>query len=250
MQSERHPSSKDYANVLVYLQLARLSSTSSLLLSATLSFLSFCNIRDRLAENSDNSRGSKPITKVAKLDFQVVAFGHLFSIARLMLRNATTGCLVDLFNTCKATLRPDPFPILHFLGPVLFFLLLRFHSAIFQLVLNLQIRFGVYFNLNYSKNSPFRLNISILRDSILSSPPFTLSRVSIVNAEHEERLKGSKDRRRSRLNLTLGPARFLFFLLIAILRLRSLSRGLSSLVVSPSTVGVTRCQAYIFPSLI
>lgn len=54
---------------------------------------------DRFDENSDNSRESKPISKVAKLDFQVIAFGHLFSIAHLMLRNAI-GYLADLFDMC------------------------------------------------------------------------------------------------------------------------------------------------------
>lgn len=67
----------------------------------TLSFLSFFNLHDdRFDENSDNSRESKPISKVAKLDFQVIAFGHLFSIARLMLRNVAIEYLADLFDTC------------------------------------------------------------------------------------------------------------------------------------------------------
>lgn len=64
-------------------------------------FYFFCNLHnDRFDDNSDNSRESKPISKVAKLDFQVIAFGHLFSIARLMLRNVAIGYLADLFNMC------------------------------------------------------------------------------------------------------------------------------------------------------
>lgn len=66
----------------------------------------------------------------------------------------------------------------------------------------------------------------------------------------EELGKTGRVRRRSRLNLTLGSTRFLFSLLIAILRLRSFSLGLSCLVVSLNIVGVTHCQPYIFPSLI
>ena len=102
MQSERHPSSEDYANVL----------GRGHTLRDTLSFLSFCNIHDSLRIQTIAWEG-KPITKVAKLDFQVVAFGHLFSIACL---NATQRrhrvSPVDLFNTCKATSLHTSFSIL------------------------------------------------------------------------------------------------------------------------------------------
>lgn len=94
MQSERHPSSEDYANVL----------GRGHTLRDTLSFLSFCNIHDSLRIQTIAWEG-KPITKVAKLDFQVVAFGHLFSIACLMLRNAAIGCLPLTYLTRVKLLR-------------------------------------------------------------------------------------------------------------------------------------------------
>lgn len=127
------------------------ASSSFLLLSATLSFLSFCNIRDRLAENSDNSRESKPITKVAKLDFQVVAFGHLFSIARLILRNAAIGYLADLFNTCKKLPRcVPPFSILRLRSFVHAFPPLILYSISFQFL-----SFVIFF---YLHRSLFRIS--------------------------------------------------------------------------------------------
>lgn len=92
MQSDRHQELCD--------MFALVRMTLYFFYPVTLSFLSFCNLHnDRFDENSDNSRESKPISKVAKLDFQVIAFGHLFSIAQLMLRNAI-GYLADLFDMC------------------------------------------------------------------------------------------------------------------------------------------------------
>lgn len=73
------------------------SSSSALLLSAALSFfISYCYIRERLDGKTDNSRECMSITKVAKLDFQVVAFGHLSPIDTTQRRHHVSRWLMYL----------------------------------------------------------------------------------------------------------------------------------------------------------
>ena len=95
MQNERHPSSEDYANVLTRAHILRGHSLFSLSATYTTDSLRIQTI----------AWEGKPITKVAKLDFQVVAFGHLFSIACLMHRNAVIGCLPLTYLTRVKLLR-------------------------------------------------------------------------------------------------------------------------------------------------
>lgn len=90
--------SKDYANVCT----ADTGNRECLLLACSapirgiVFFISYCYIRERLDRKTDNSRECMSITKVAKLDFQVVAFGHLSPIDTTQRRHHVSRWLMYL----------------------------------------------------------------------------------------------------------------------------------------------------------